>query len=191
MHTLVGLGNPGQRYSNTRHNIGYIIVDFFSGIDKIPFKTGKGDYYYKKVVIENNQILICKPTTYMNNSGLAVRQITDYFSIPAEDLLIVCDDYNLPFGTLRFRKRGSDGGHNGLKSVIYHMHTEDFARFRIGIGTEFADPVKFVLNKFNKRESEILNDLLPISVRAIKHWITEGTERTMNIYNGLYTNENG
>jgi PTH1 family peptidyl-tRNA hydrolase len=127
----------------------------------------------------------------MNRSGWAVRQIVENFSLSVEDLLIICDDFNLPFGTLRFRKKGSDGGHNGLKSIIYHLQTENFDRFRLGIGTDFSDAISFVLDNFSKKERTQLNDLLPISTEALKHWIENGIEKTMNIYNRQYTNDNG
>jgi len=186
---LIGLGNPGKRYENTRHNIGYLIVDHFSNDDKIPLKSGKGDYYYKEMLYKDQEFLICKPTTYMNRSGRAVRQIVEHFSLSVEDLLIICDDFNLPFGTIRFRKKGSDGGHNGLKSVIYQLQTENFDRFRLGIGTDFSDAITFVLENFSKKERTQLNDLLPISTEALKYWIENGIEKTMNIYNRQFTNE--
>ncbi len=189
MFALIGLGNPGKRYENTRHNIGYLIVDHFSNDDKIPLKSGKGDYYYKEMLYKDQEFLICKPTTYMNRSGRAVRQIVEHFSLSVEDLLIICDDFNLPFGTIRFRKKGSDGGHNGLKSVIYQLQTENFDRFRLGIGTDFSDAITFVLENFSKKERTQLNDLLPISTEALKYWIENGIEKTMNIYNRQFTNE--
>ena len=191
MFALIGLGNPGRRYENTRHNIGYLVVDHFSNDDKIPLRSGKGDYYYKEMLYKDQEFLICKPTTYMNRSGRAVRQIVENFSLSVEDLLIICDDFNLPFGTIRFRKKGSDGGHNGLKSVIYQLQTENFDRFRLGIGTDFSDAITFVLENFSKKERTQLNDLLPISTEALKYWIENGIEKTMNIYNRQFTNENG
>jgi PTH1 family peptidyl-tRNA hydrolase len=188
---LIGLGNPGRRYENTRHNIGYLIVDHFLNDDKIPLKSGKGDYYYKEMLYKDQEFLICKPTTYMNRSGRAVRQIVENFSLSVEDLLIICDDFNLPFGAIRFRKKGSDGGHNGLKSIIYQLQTENFDRFRLGIGTDFSDAITFVLENFSIKERTQLNDLLPISTEALKYWIENGIEKTMNIYNRQFTNENG
>jgi PTH1 family peptidyl-tRNA hydrolase len=191
VHALIGLGNPGNRYDNTRHNIGYLIVDHFSGVKNIPFKSGKGDYYYKELDINDQQVLIFKPTTYMNKSGRAVRQILDYFSLSVDQLLIICDDFNLPFGAFRFRMKGSDGGHNGLKSVIYQLQTEDFNRFRFGIGDEFSNAMSFVLENFSKKEFAKLNDLLPISSEAIQNFLEQGVEQTMNKYNRQFNNENG
>jgi PTH1 family peptidyl-tRNA hydrolase len=126
----------------------------------------------------------------MNNSGRAVRQIIDYFSLSVDQLLIICDDFNLPFGAFRFRTKGSDGGHKGLKSIIYQLQTEDFDRFRFGIGDVFSDASNYVLESFSRRESAKLNDLLPISTEAIHHWLEEGVQKTMNKYNRQFISEN-
>ena len=191
MYALIGLGNPGRRYENTRHNIGYLVVDHLAAVDKIPFIAGKGDYYYKELIYRDQSVGLFKPTTYMNRSGVAVKNILNFFNIPIENMLLICDDFNLPFGMLRFRKKGSDGGHNGLNSVIYHLQTEDFNRFRFGIGDNFSDSMTFVLENFNKKEFTQLNDLLPVSTKAIQHWIEYGIEKTMNKYNRQFINENG
>ena len=168
-----------------------MIVDHFSAVKNIPFKPGKGDYYYKELVINDQQVLIFKPTTYMNKSGRAVRQILEYFSLSVDQLLIICDDFNLPFGAFRFRMKGSDGGHNGLKSVIYQLQTEDFNRFRFGIVDEFSNSMSFVLESFSKKEFVKLNDLLLISSEAIHNYLEQGLEQTMNKYNRQFNNENG
>jgi len=190
VHALIGLGNPGNRYEDTRHNIGYLIVDNFSAVKNIPFQFGKGDYYYKELDIDNNQVLVFKPTTYMNNSGRAVRQIVEHFALSVEQLLIVCDDFNLPFGSFRFRTKGSDGGHNGMKSIIYSLQTENFNRFRFGIGDAFSDASRYVLESFSRKESAQLNDLFPISTEAIHHWLEEDIQNTMNKYNRQFISEN-
>jgi PTH1 family peptidyl-tRNA hydrolase len=189
VQALIGLGNPGNRYQDTRHNIGYLIIDHFLAVKNIPFQPGKGDYYYKELDINNDQVLIFKPTTYMNNSGRAVRHIIEDFSLTVEQLLIICDDFNLPFGAFRFRQKGSDGGHKGLKSIIYQLQSEDFNRFRFGIGDAFSDASDFVLESFSRRESEKLNELLPISTEAIHHWLKEGIQTTMNRYNRQFISE--
>ena len=191
MYALIGLGNPGKRYENTRHNIGYLVVDHFSAIEKVPFKAGKGDYYYKQIRFGNKTILVSKPTTYMNLSGLAVKQIVDYFKIDIQNLLVVCDDFNLPFGTLRYRIKGSDGGHNGLKSIIYQLQTEEFCRLRFGIGDIITSAKSYVLDQFNKREIRHLDDLLPISSESIESWLNTGIDNTMNKYNRNFINEIG
>jgi PTH1 family peptidyl-tRNA hydrolase len=180
---VVGLGNPGNQYAGTRHNIGFEVVDYIAGELQRPFKAGKGDYYCSETRIGMQKIMLVKPTTYMNNSGRAVRQIVDYFALAVTDVLIICDDYNLPLGTFRFRPAGSDGGHNGLSSVIYELATDVIDRFRFGIGDRFEDAVGFVLSKFDQREKEEIKQLLPLAKEAVYSWIEQGIEVTMNGYN--------
>ena len=127
-----------------------------------------------------------KPTTYMNNSGNAVRHVVQYFKLALEDIIIIYDDYNLPFGTIRFRFSGSDGGHNGIKSIIYQLNSEQFSRMRFGIGNQFDDSVSFVLSDFNRQEEKELDRLLSISGEAIGEWIKNGIESAMNKYNKYY-----
>jgi PTH1 family peptidyl-tRNA hydrolase len=127
----------------------------------------------------------------MNRSGLAVRQVCDYYKIGLENSLVICDDFNLPFGTLRFRKQGSDGGHNGLKSLIYQLQTDNFSRLRFGIGSPSTATVEFVLDKFNQEETGQLTDLRAICSQAICTWLTEGIDQTMAKFNKNFTNENG
>jgi PTH1 family peptidyl-tRNA hydrolase len=191
VYTLIGLGNPGSKYQETRHNIGYFVIDHIASIDKIPFMAGKGDYYYKKTVLQGNTVYLVKPTAYMNRSGLPVKHFLAYFKIPLENMLVICDDFNLPFGKLRFREKGSDGGHNGLGSIIYHLQTENFNRLRIGIGDHFNDPVAYVLENFTDREMKQLGILLPVCKEAVWHWLRHGTEKTMNQYNRQILIENG
>ena len=183
MYALIGLGNPGKRYVNTRHNIGYLILDHFSDSTSIPFKAGKGDYYYKRVRIGGKEIICVKPTTYMNRSGMAVKQVCHYFKIDLENCMVICDDFNLPFGTLRFRKKGSDGGHNGLKSIIQHLQTDNFSRMRFGIGDPSTDTVDFVLNEFSKEETKKLSDLLVVCSDSLQSWLVNGIEKTMTDFN--------
>ena len=191
MYALFGLGNPGKRYIYTRHNIGYLIVDYFSAFANVPFKSGKGDYYYRFIEAGNKRLICVKPTTYMNRSGLAVKQVCDYFKIGLENSLVICDDFHLPFGTLRYRQKGSDGGHNGLKSIIYQLQTENFNRLRFGIGSPSDDTVDFVLDKFNKKETEQLTDLLAVCGASIESWLEDGIEMTMSKYNMNFLTENG
>jgi PTH1 family peptidyl-tRNA hydrolase len=190
VYALIGLGNPGNRYIDTRHNVGYMIADHFLETQNIPFRPGKGDYYYNELEVDGQQTFVFKPTTYMNNSGRAVKRIIEHFSFSLEKLLVICDDFNLPFGAFRFRQKGSDGGHNGLKSIIYQLQTEDFNRFRFGIGDAFSDASYFVLESFSRKESEKLNELLPISTEAIHHWLDKGIQETMNKFNRQFISEN-
>jgi PTH1 family peptidyl-tRNA hydrolase len=190
VRAVFGLGNPGNKYKNTRHNIGFVIADYLSEYFHVPFKAGKGDYYFTEFSYHNERVLLVKPTTFMNRSGLAVEQVLKYFPITVKDILTVYDDFHLNFGTIRFRSQGSDGGHNGLSSIIYHLQTEDFDRLRFGIGNEFSDAVRHVLSVFAEQESMHLAKLIEICRKGIENWIAYGIDETMNQFNGTYIEQN-
>ncbi len=190
MRAIFGLGNPGKKYKDTRHNIGFIILDHLSELYSVPFKAGKGDYYFAEISCHNERVLLVKPTTYMNRSGEAVGHVLRYFPVTREELLIVYDDYNLPLGTIRFRPQGTDGGHNGISSIIYELNSDVFDRLRFGIGTEFRDAVRHVLSGFSRQEQNELTNLVQISGRGIEYWIANGIEDTMNNFNRSYLDEN-
>lgn len=183
MKLIVGLGNPGKKYRLTRHNIGFMVLDYFSTKQNLVFKAGKGNYYFAKEYFSAEDVFLVKPTTYMNRSGQAVRQVLDYFKIDIADLLVVYDDFHLSMGELRFRARGSSGGHNGIQSIIDHLQTQDFQRLKIGIGNDFKDAVNFVLTPFNKKEQELLEIIIPIAAEAVSCWLKKGIETAMNLYN--------
>ena len=151
MLAIFGLGNPGRQYQDTRHNIGFIVLDYVALRAGIPFKYGKGDYYFAEKVVDGEKVFFVKPTTYMNLSGTAVFQLCSYFKIGIENVLIVYDDFQLPFGTIRFRQNGSDGGHKGIQSVIGILGTEEINRLRIGIGDPGSGAVDYVLSSFNRK----------------------------------------
>lgn len=186
MRAIIGLGNPGRRYINTRHNIGFEILDYFSEIYKVPFKAGKGDYYYSDFTLKGQRILLVKPTTYMNRSGSAVKHVLRYFPVTIDELLVIYDDFNLPFGTIRFRPQGSDGGHNGVRSIIYDLESDSFARLRFGIGNQFENAVNHVLAKFSKEELRHLDKMNEISQKGVESWIEYGIDITMNNFNNSY-----
>jgi peptidyl-tRNA hydrolase, PTH1 family len=183
VHIVVGLGNPGKRYAFTRHNIGFFVIDFICEKLNIPFSAGKGDYYLGQGEINNTALLFIKPTTYMNNSGLIFKQLQEHFVVDLDKLLIVYDDFHLPFGTLRFRRQGSDGGHNGMKSIIYNLETEMFARLKIGIGEEFDDTVDHVLSNFTKSEQKKMQKILEETFMGITEWLNCGINSAMNNFN--------
>lgn len=183
MLAVFGLGNPGRKYQNSRHNIGFITLDYIQNQFKVPFLPGKGDYYFAEISIAGEGILLIKPYTFMNHSGRAVVQALERFSLDIEDILIVYDDFNLPFGTLRFRKRGSDGGHNGIKSILYHLETQTFDRLKIGIGDTFENSVEFVLTPFSEDEQKQIKLLVEQAYQGIRTWIREGIDQAMNDYN--------
>jgi len=143
MFVVIGLGNPERRYIRTRHNVGFLLLDFMADKFNIPFREGKGDYYFGECEISNKMCLLVKPTTYMNNSGFVLEQIKENFSFDPQNLLIAYDDLHIPFGTIRFRKQGSDAGHNGIKSIIYRLETDLFARVKIGIDNDFENQIDF------------------------------------------------
>jgi len=183
LRTLIGLGNPGKRYFLTRHNIGFLFLDYIQSRLNIPFSPGKGDYYLCEVTLSGFPVLLVKPTTFMNLSGMAVAQLLERYSIEIDDLLIVYDDFHLPFGELRFRSRGSSGGHNGINSIISQLQTDNFARLKMGIGSDFEDSVDFVLSKFSKLEEKQLEPLMQFAYDALDIWLNKGIDNAMNQFN--------
>ena len=182
---IVGLGNIGSEYENTRHNIGFKILDYFAKKEGLTFKTDKlGDittYRFK-----GRTFIFLKPSTYMNLSGKAVRYWMTKEKIPIENVLIITDDLNLEFGTIRVKTKGSDGGHNGLKSVQALLNTTKYPRFRFGISAEFSKgrQVNYVLGEWTSEESNILPERLEKSTELIKSFGTAGVSNTMNSFNG-------
>ncbi len=184
-YLIVGLGNPGRKYKKTRHNTGFMVVDLISEQTGGHFTKGRGAYKYATAVLSANKVVIAKPTVYMNNSGIAVRELTEYFKIRRSNLLIIYDDVDLPFGTIRLKGKGGAGGHNGVKSIIQHLQSNEFARLRIGILNDYAkfDMTTFVLTTFSADERKKVPDILIKSAEAGKSFVTKGLDKTMNEYN--------
>jgi len=184
-YLIVGLGNIGEKYQNTRHNIGFKILDFLAKKESLTFVAEKlGDittYRFK-----GRQFILLKPSTYMNLSGKSVLYWLNKENIPLENLLIITDDINLPFGTIRLKTKGSDGGHNGLKDVQDKLQTTNYNRFRFGISNEFSKgkQVDYVLGEWNEEENKFLPERLEKSVELIKSFGTAGISITMNTFNG-------
>lgn len=187
MKLIVGLGNPGSKYTLTRHNIGFIISDYFANYCNLKFTEGKGDWFQCSARLEGCDFYIIKPTTFMNNSGNAVYDFILKNDISISDILIIYDDIHIPLGTIRIRMKGSDGGHNGISSIIYKLNTLEFPRMRIGIGRD--KPVKkdeytdFVLSNFEADELDNIKTLLPVYKDCITAYIREGLRAAMNKYN--------
>lgn len=182
---IVGLGNIGSEYENTRHNIGFKILDFLAENESLTFETQKlGDLCTYK--IKGRQLLLLKPNTYMNLSGKAILYWMTKEKIPLENLLVITDDLNLPFGTLRLKTKGSDGGHNGLKDTQNKLQTTKYNRFRFGISDSFSKgkQVDYVLGEWTEEESTQLKERLEKSVEIIKSFATAGVNNTMNTFNG-------
>jgi PTH1 family peptidyl-tRNA hydrolase len=181
---VVGLGNPGSQYAGTRHNVGWLVADRLAERARW---TGKGRQRDAANVLQGRynglDLTVVKPLTYMNESGLAVRKVIAREHAPLGDLLIVVDDFALPFGKLRFREGGGPGGHNGLRSVIDELGTEKFSRLRIGIGEPDRHAVDHVLSRFAPDEQQRLGELLDASVDAVEAWAREGTNKASNRWN--------
>ncbi|MGP1393672.1 MAG: aminoacyl-tRNA hydrolase [Candidatus Cryptobacteroides sp.] len=183
-YLIVGLGNIGAEYARTRHNMGFMILDAFADASNIVFETQRYGNI-AKTSFKGREIVLLKPSTYMNLSGNAVRYWMDKLNVPVERLLIICDDLNLPFGTLRMRKKGSDGGHNGLKNIQELIGTQNYARIRAGIGNDFnkGDQIDFVIGQFNTDEEDKIPSICEKATEGIKSFITIGPERTMSSFN--------
>ncbi|MCK9220988.1 MAG: aminoacyl-tRNA hydrolase [Bacteroidales bacterium] len=181
---IVGLGNIGDEYVDTRHNIGFIAVDALALSFKATFEPGRYASI-ARISVKGRQLVVIKPTTYMNLSGKAVRYWMQKEDIPKENILVIVDDLALPIGTLRLRAKGSDGGHNGLISIIETIGTTEFARLRIGIGNDFAKgyQIDYVLGRWTKEEEKTLLPRIETTVELIKSFALIGVERTMNFFN--------
>jgi PTH1 family peptidyl-tRNA hydrolase len=177
---IVGLGNPGREYASTRHNLGFMVVD------EIARRLGGGERKsrfraeLREVRDDGEKLVLIKPQTYMNLSGTSVREAAHWYKIPPSDLLVVVDDIDLPFGTLRMRPDGGSGGHNGLKSIIAELGTQEFPRFRIGIGRGQGHAVRQVLGRFNADEERALPELIAAAADCALDWARHGALATMN-----------
>ena len=182
---IVGLGNPGSEYEKTRHNIGFMVVDQMAQDASASFKKGRNAAVETNVNIAGHSVILAKPLTFMNNSGSAVAGLMNYYEINIDRLLVIMDEVELPFGRLRVRKQGGSAGHNGMKSIIQHINSQEFARLRIGIGTEYAkkDMSKFVLSNFSRNEQQELDLIVGKSVDVVHSFIRDGIDRTMNAFN--------
>ncbi len=185
MKLIVGLGNIGNKYTFTRHNAGFMLLDSIALNSGLTFKeNSKLKSLIANFKTVNEDYLLIKPTTFMNLSGEAVRAVVDYYKINKEDILVIFDDISLDLGKIRFRPNGSDGGHNGIKSVIQHMGTNDIARLKIGIGPQPNMPSEvFVLQNFSKEELEVLKVTLNRAKEGIACYFTNGVNEAQNKYN--------
>lgn len=183
-YLIVGLGNIGSEYAHTRHNIGFDTLDAFAKASNVVFSTRRyGDVAETK--LKGHQLFLLKPSTYMNLSGNAVRYWLQQENIPIENLLVIVDDLALPFGTLRLKPKGSDGGHNGLKNIQELIGTQVYARLRFGIGNEFAhgSQVDFVLGKFSDDDEKVKQERITVALDIIKTFCLAGVQTAMNQYN--------
>ncbi|MDD7766161.1 MULTISPECIES: aminoacyl-tRNA hydrolase [Anaerococcus] len=185
MYYIVGLGNPSIQYENTRHNAGFIAIDYLArkysiDVRKIKFKSliGQG-------VISGHKVMLVKPQTYMNNSGEAIREIYKYFDFDHDKLIVIYDDIDIDFGSIRIRKKGSAGTHNGMKSIIYNLEFDDFPRIKVAVGKKpsYMDLANFVLSGFSKQEAKIIEEEVKLTSDAIEMILEEGIEKSMSMFN--------
>jgi PTH1 family peptidyl-tRNA hydrolase len=192
---IVGLGNPGNKYHKTRHNVGFDAIDMLSRVWRIPLAENKRfkAEFGEGVPPVGDKVRLLKPLTYMNRSGQSIRAAMDWYKVPASSVVVIYDDMDLPTGRLRLRLSGSAGGHNGMKSAIAHMQTQDFPRIRIGVGRPMSasdDPViSHVLGKFSPQETKMIDDVLYWVLSAMELSYKEGFSKAMSLYNGRDASE--
>ena len=187
MIIIAGLGNPTKEYEGTRHNVGFQVIDKIAEKYNIAVDAKKGRAYVGKGIIEGQKVLLVKPQTYMNLSGESIRELVDYFKVdPKEELLVIYDDVSLDVGQLRIRKKGSAGGHNGIKNIIAHLGTQEFPRIKVGVGDKppRMDLADYVLSRFSKEDREKMEQAFKDAADAVEVMITDGADAAMNRFNG-------
>lgn len=184
MKLVVGLGNIGKEYENTRHNMGFMLVDRYLKYRNINDKfKEKFNAMYIETTINNEKVMFIKPMTYMNNSGLAVNAFSNFYKISSDDILVISDDLDLDLGKFRLRSNGSSGGHNGLKNIISNLGTDKFKRLRVGISNDKEDVTNYVLSKFSKKELNEIDNLFDILVKVIDDYFVMNFTSLMSEYN--------
>ena len=190
MFLIVGLGNPGSQYAGTRHNIGFDVVDLLAEKRKLSFRGGRGEFLKAKFSEGGEEIMLVKPLTFMNDSGVAVMEILEQVEIPLERMLVVLDDFQLQLGRMRIRMGGTDGGHNGLASIIYHVQSDCIPRLRCGIRSETMPATRdgkidFVLSRFASEEQEVIRTMVQTACDACLMAATQSIEQAMNRFNTM------
>jgi PTH1 family peptidyl-tRNA hydrolase len=183
MKVVVGLGNPGRNYEGTRHNVGYAVIDSLAAGPRCGRFQSRFQAQIAELTEDTEKVLLVKPETYMNLSGHSVRQVMDFYQLPLTELLVVCDDINLPLGKLRVRARGTHGGHNGLRNIQEHLGSTEYTRLRIGVDAPQDDAVDHVLGRFRPGERAVIEDAVQTAAQAVIVWVTRGTQACMNQYN--------
>lgn len=186
MYVIAGLGNPGAKYVNTRHNIGFMVVDELAGKSGISVTEKKHKALVGKGIVSGEKVLLVKPQTFMNLSGESIREIIDYYKIEEKsELIVISDDISLGVGALRIRKKGSAGGHNGLKNIILHLGHDEFQRIRLGVGEKPSDYdlADYVLGHFQEEDRALIAESVKQAAEAVEVMITEGADKAMNQFN--------
>lgn len=185
MYIIIGLGNPEPEYSNTRHNMGFDVINKLAKKNDISLNRTKFNAIYGTGIINGEKVVLIKPQTYMNNSGEAVKEFINFYKEPLENIIVIYDDMDTDIGSIRVRAKGGPGSHNGMKSIISNLNSEDFSRIRVGIGrpqNEF-DRIDYVIGKIDNEEFIRLQEGQDLAVKAIEYWIKNGIDNTMNVYN--------
>lgn len=185
MFLIVGLGNPGSKYDNTRHNIGFEVIDNISNKYNIDINRQKFKGEYGEGFINNKKVILLKPATYMNLSGESIREVVNFYKISNENIIVIYDDISLDIGRLRIREKGSAGGHNGIKSIILNLSSDVFPRIKVGVGQPNVNLVDYVLGKFSKEEKEILKESIEAATNSVEQIIKEDVNSAMNKFNGF------
>ena len=184
MKLIVGLGNPGLEYENTRHNTGFMILDSYASINNVLFNKKKFNGIYGEMFKGEDKVILLKPLSYMNLSGEVISSFVNYFNISIDDVLIICDDLDLPFLKYRLRNKGSSGGHNGLKNIELHLGTNNYKRLKVGIANDKnIDTKDYVLSHFTKEDLRMFNDVYKITNDILDDFISLDFQRLMNKYN--------
>ena len=185
MYIIVGLGNPEPEYSNTRHNMGFDVINKLACKHEISLNRTKFNAIYGTGIIEGEKVILIKPQTYMNNSGEAVKEFVNFYKEPLDNIIVIYDDMDTDIGSIRVRAKGGPGSHNGMKSIVNNLNSEDFPRIRVGIGRpkdEF-DRIDYVIGKIDDEEFVNLQNGQDLAVKAVEYWIKNGIDNTMNVYN--------
>ncbi|HBQ26757.1 MAG TPA: aminoacyl-tRNA hydrolase [Syntrophomonas sp.] len=183
MKVIVGLGNPGRKYSDTRHNIGFRVLEEIARRSSIEKEESRFNAIIGHIRIGGEKVLLVKPLTYMNLSGKTVQPLARWFKLNLSDLIIIYDDMDLPPGALRLRAQGGSGGHKGMASIIERLGTQEFARIRIGIGRPNNEAINWVLGRFSPSEQKLMEEVISQAVAAVECWIKQGIDQAMNEYN--------
>lgn len=185
LYLIIGLGNPGKDYEKTRHNVGFDVVEELSERHSVPLNKAKFNAVFGEGRIGSKRVFLVKPTTYMNNSGQAVRQLMDFYKLEPDSLCVVLDDIDIDFSQVRVKRKGSAGTHNGMKSIIYHLGCDEFTRVKLGVGKkhEGEDLAKFVLSRFSQEQRSEIDKCILRAADAVECWLQFGVDRAMNEFN--------
>lgn len=185
MYVVVGLGNPGSQYAQTKHNIGFVTVDYFAEQHNIKFNKVKHKAVIGEGIMSGEKLMLVKPQTYMNDSGECVMELVNFYKLPLENLIVIYDDIDLPVGKVRIRSSGSSGTHNGMRSIIYLLNRQEFPRIRIGVGKqpEYMDLADYVMTKFSKDEVPLIEEAVKKAALTVEEIVRSGISAAMNKYN--------